>query len=635
METQEPQSQLIEFIRDKVPYAFQDGKLDPQALLSTLGLDKRVREKLYSFSWLGKDSAEHDAALPTTATAAPDPGRSSDWASTKNVIIEGDNSQVLKVLLRGLRSSAKLIYIDPPYNTGRTFTFTDNYRVREEAYLRETGQLDDSGAPLSTRRELAGSKHAPWLSLMLTPLLLGWHLLHELGAMFVSIDDNEVHHLRLLLDAIFGQENRLATLVWNRGHSQQAGVFKEYHEYVLVYAKEKDGFEPFGAGDDQDSEIVAGAQKIESPSNPVSAFTFPAGTRCEAPDGTELRGRWGDAEWTELVDGEFAVRDGQLAHDATLRAAWTQRRQMQEWFYGERNAVVDSRKQPVKEFFFTATGKLKCVKERRVYTPQTVLDYGTQSQASGALRALFGGVQAFERPKPIGMMKDFATWLCDEDGDLAMDYFAGSGSLAHGVLAANAADGISRRYLMVQAPEVLRTRDPGRALGFETVSDVLVDRMRRVGESMRATAANVDLGYRTFVVRETKLPATQLIDTSRVAEDYLALVSTERRVSIAVADYEATVWEIVLKATDHGPTANVQTAIDGIFEITGGDAPKGQRTVIVLLPIVDDSQLSDLALKGEDTLIIGSDVLSDAQLYNVGRECRLVRIERVPRAVSL
>lgn len=479
METEGPVDQLLNLLLDDLPGIVQDGAISPVALLGALGLSEED-QRLYSFGWAGQRKAERPATDPTSATLSPSPGQSLNWATTGNVIIEGDNLQALKVLHRGLRDRVRLVYLDPPYNIGKTFTYSDDFSVPEAQYLRDSGQVDASGNLLSSKVDTNGSKHAGWLTMMLPRLLMARALLRDDGLLFISIDDNEVHHLRLLLDGVFGPDNRLATLIWSKGHSQQQGIFKEYHEYVLVYAKDANGFQPF-ASDGEVDEILAGAMKRISRANPASEFTFPAGVRCDAHDGTEFAGTWGDGETVTLVSGSFRVKDGVTQDEMTLSAGWTQKDQMRRMYYGDGEPVMDTRKQQVLEFFFNKKGKIKSRKKRAVFTPDTVLKYGTQSSASDELRELFDGHAVFDVPKPTAMLRDFVSWACPNDGDIAVDFFAGSGTLGQAVIEQNAKDGKRRRFVLVQAPEEARDVPEAAAekFGIKFISDITRLRVER------------------------------------------------------------------------------------------------------------------------------------------------------------
>src|SRR5699024_3724099 len=183
--------------------------------------------------------ARDDAKSPTTATLVPDKEASLNWSAARDILIEGDNLQVLKLLKNGYSRAVKLIYIDPPYNTGDTFTYSDKFAVPEQQYLKETGQIDEHGDATTSRIESGGRKHSPWLTMMFPRLVLGRHLLKRDGVIMVSIDDNEVHHLRLLLDAVFGAENFVDMMTWRGARKGDAKLTGGGQDYILIYARDR------------------------------------------------------------------------------------------------------------------------------------------------------------------------------------------------------------------------------------------------------------------------------------------------------------------------------------------------------------------------------------------------------------
>ncbi len=615
--------------------------MDGAALLGLLGLRSAEEQRLYSFSWAGQRKAERLATQPTSASLAPVPAASVDWEETGNILIEGDNLQALKILHRGLSDRVRLIYLDPPYNVGKTFTYSDDFSVSEAEYLRDTGQLDASGNLLSSKVDTAGSKHAGWLTLMLPRLLLARSLLQDDGLLFMSIDDNELHHLRLLLDGVFGADNRLATLIWSKGHSQQQGIFKEYHEYVLVYAKEANGFQPF-ASSGEGEEIIAGAMKKISRGNPESEFTFPAGMRCDAADGTEFTGTWGDGETVTLLSGRFRVKDGRTADEMTLSAGWTQRDQMRRMYYGDGEPVMDTRGQEVLEFWFNSKGKIKCTKRRGVFTPDTVLKYGTQASASEELASLFDGTAVFDVPKPTAMLQDFVAWACPAEGDIAMDFFAGSGTLGQAVYQQNAKDGKRRRFVLVQAPEEAKNLPPAvkEKFGIRNVSDITRLRLIKAADRLRGTLTHADLGFRLFRVTEGVLKGWRTPTPGIKGAQYVeaAAVFAEQSSSVPAEQEQKALWEVVLKASPCDPTAAL-TPVNDLPHVRQveqpGEARFEGRFFVSVASSLGNSDIEGLSLTEQDTLVCFSGALNDTDAINAGLTARLLLIERVSGAVSV
>lgn len=337
------------------------------------------------------------------------------------VLVNGENFQALSIMQSRYREQVKCAFIDPPYNTGKDdFAYKDTYR------------------------------HSSWLALMDGRLRLAIQLIAQDGLFMSSIDEHEAAHLRAVCALQFGSEGFAADLIWNTQHSQQSGLFAPYHEYVQVYTRiPASGLENFRGGD---GEIVAGAMKKPSRANPPSEFVFPPGTPWDAADGTELLGTWGGVETVELTSGRMLCEDAKLKYQVTLKAGWTQKRQMERFFSGQR-PVVDSKGQEVTGFFFSSTGKLKISKKRSRVTPNTILpSFGTVSSATESLSQMFGR-EAFGRPKPVAMM-EYLVGLPTRGGgrQMVLDFFAGSGTTGHAVISLNRTDDSSHcGVLLIEA----------------------------------------------------------------------------------------------------------------------------------------------------------------------------------------
>jgi adenine-specific DNA-methyltransferase len=431
----------------------------------------------YRLEWPGKREAVAAANLPTTKTLLPAPGESVDFDNTKNLYIEGDNLDVLKILQENYSGQIKLIYLDPPYNTGKNFVYKDKF---------------------ADNTETEGRYHANWLNMMYPRLKLARNLLKEDGVIFISIDDYEVHNMRKLCDEIIGEDNFITTLIWNKQHSQQQGLFKKYHEYVLLYARNSKAHTNIPGGE---GIIKAGALKKISRLNPASEFTFPAGVRFDAPDGTVLTGTYGDSEKVTVVNGRLIAENGKTKEAVTLSAGWTQKDQMTQFFQGQE--VLDTKGQKVIDFYFNSTGKLKSLKERSTITPSTFLPkYGMVSEQSEHIANLFGK-PVFDNPKPVEMLKDFINWFCNDE-DTVLDFFSGSGTLAESVFVADK----NVHFILVQLPQVLdHSSDLAKnamELGYTNICEIGKERIRRAAKKIRsATGADRDYGFRVYRLTPT------------------------------------------------------------------------------------------------------------------------------------
>jgi adenine-specific DNA-methyltransferase len=471
-----------------------EGQLNPAELLRLTGQQGREH---FDFQWWGKSAAKRKAFAPTTAALRYDEARSvNPDKAGGNAIIEGENLEVLKLLLCAYRGQVKCIYIDPPYNTGNDFVYKDNFAEGQQAYWEQTGVTQD-GVKMSTNTKSDGRFHSNWLNMIYPRLLVARQLLREDGVIFVSIDDNEVTHLHKVMDEVFGEENALVTLIWDKQHSQQQGIFKKYHEYVICYAKNAELISKIEGGD---GNIQAGALKRISKSNPASEFTFPKGVRFDAKDGTALSGTFGASEKVTVVKGVLKALNGKTTDAVTLSAGWTQKNQMRDYFDGKE--VRDTKNQLVKEFFFSSTGKLKCIKERGAITPSSLLPkFGMSSVHTAHLSEILEG-EVFDNPKPVDLIKLLLDWFLQED-DVFLDFFAGSGSSAEALFAWEADSASSAKFIGVQIPEATDPKSDAYKAGFKKISEITIERVKRVIQGYGNNPEPIDAGFRVFTLEKT------------------------------------------------------------------------------------------------------------------------------------
>lgn len=646
--TVDEREELLRQIRELVPAAFPDGELDGKALLNALEVESEDGERAgFAFSWPGIEEARADARAATTATLVPDQEASLNWESARDVLIEGDNLQVLKLLKSGYSGAAKLIYIDPPYNTGETFTYNDDFSIVESEYFKQTGQVDDQGNVTTSKLERAGKKHAPWLSLMFPRLAVARHLLKRDGVILISIDDNEVHHLRLLMDAVFGASNFVGNLVWNGGRKNDARRISTGHDYILVYARDlvflkeqdvrwrerKTGLAPVYAkveelreefGDDYDAATEGLREWFKSlpDADPSKAHKhyrvidqrgvyFPSDLRSPNPRPT-------------LV---YSFR-GYEPHE-------------NGWAYGEVQmealAEDDRIVYPKKK-----DGRLQLksyLHEHEEWAPASVF-YRDRRAASKALASLMGA-EVFDYPKDTGVLGRLFESMTS-DGDLIIDFFAGSGSTGQAIWDQDKQDGVTRNWVLVQAPELPDDSEFGknaRKEGYKTIFEITAERLRR-------SAANVDsdkLGFRVFRTEPTKLSIDKPIVAAEgmTGEDYVqeSLLNVKQAPVVDGASDESVAWEVVLKATGSRLDAQVTTHDVGgvtVYEfVRAGEAADGR--LFVSLDAFTVATADELALDSNDTLILRGDVVDDSTTLTLAPRMQknLVLLERVAREVSL
>ncbi|APB34296.1 DNA (cytosine-5-)-methyltransferase [Gloeomargarita lithophora Alchichica-D10] len=556
--------------------------IDFEKLKAELGTFSDVfesRRERYGMDWPGKKEALRLIQTPSYATLKPCRDESVNFDNTENLFIEGDNLEVLKLLQKSYYGKVKMIYIDPPYNTGKEFIYPDNYTESLDTYLEYAGLIDGEGKKFNTNTANEGRFHTKWLNMMYPRLYLARNLLRDDGVIFISINDQEQKNLKEICNDIFGEDNYLTTLIWDKNHSAQAGIFKVYHEYVYVYSKIKLNIST-PQSEDSD-EFEAGAMKKESSRHPLSRFVFPKGTRFDAPDGFELSSNWGDTEKVILHSGRFIAQAGKLLEDVEIEAAFTQANQMKQYFYGNKDTLIDSRGQRILEFYFNSTGKLKISKERSVFTPPTIGRWGTQGDCSEELATLFGLTAApLETPKSPKMLKDFLIWFTKED-DIVCDFFAGSSTTAHSILELNMIDNSARKFILVQLPEPCAEDSEAFKAGYKTIADIGKERIHRVIKKIKeeqagnldlSESSKQDLGFKVLKLDKSNFRQWQQLDPSTPPEK----VEEELFKHIGHISDKATpedlLYEILLKA-GFTPTEKIDTktiAGKNVFSIAGG-----------------------------------------------------------------
>ena len=652
-ETADGQAELLAQLRDLVPGAFLDGELDREALLDALGLEGESNPA-FSFTWPGIERARQDARVPTTATLVPDEDASLHWPDARDVLIEGDNLQVLKLLKNGYSRAVKLIYIDPPYNTGDTFTYNDDFAVPERQYLEETGQVDEQGNATTSRIETGGRKHAPWLTMMFPRLALARHLLRRDGVILVSIDNNEVHHLRLLLDAVFGAENFVDMMTWRGARKGDAKLTGGGQDYVLVYARDrsylkandirwrerKEGLEPIHAkaaelrkkhGDDFDaaSKEMRDWYKSLADEDPSKAHAH--------YNRIDDKGVWFSDNISSPNYRENLIYDWKGYSPPAN--GWRYERATMERLDAEGRLIYPedvSRRVQIKSYLHM----------REEWAPASVF-YRDRRGASSSLVSLMGA-KVFDDPKSTDVLARLFHAITD-DGDLILDFFAGSGSTGQAVWEQNPKDGKTRHWILVQVPEKPdASEESGKnalAAGYETIFEVTAERLRRAATSLQQETLDApQLGIRIFRTRPTNLVIDKpLLATAELfGQSYLAQV-LDHTAEAPVVDGAAPLdvaWEVALKATGTKLDARVTTHDVGgvtVYEFTPVEAQTSSGRLLISLDAFSLATADALGLSDDDTLILRGDQVEDSVTLTLAPrlQSKLILLERVPREVSL
>jgi adenine-specific DNA-methyltransferase len=623
-----PETEKIKAMKKILPEVFTEGKIDWEKLKATLGEDINFSNERYVLNWAGKSDAFKVLQTPTSKTLVPLKDESVNFDETENIFIDGENLEVLKVLQKSYFGKVKMIYIDPPYNTGNdSFIYPDKFSETKDEYQRRVGDKDEEGymtkdGMFKKNSKENGQYHSNWLNMMMPRLYLAKNLLRQDGVIFISIDDNEVHNLRLLMNEIFGEENFICQLIWNKQHSQQQGLFKKYHEYVLLYAKNESLHNNISGGD---GIIDAGALKKISRGNPESTFEFPQGVRFEAENKTEYSGTFGDAEKVTVVNGRFICENGKTKEPVTLAAGWTQKEQMTKFFKGEE--VYDTKGQKVIEFYFNSKGKLKCKKERSKITPSTILpEYGMVSSQTGYVASLFGNTPVFDNPKPLKMMMDFIDWFCNDD-DIVLDFFGGSGTIGEAVFHTKS----NPKFIIVQLDEKIDlTSESGKnalKLGYETISQLSRTRIKKAIDKLKNDQTlfenKKDFGIKVLKLEESNFKQWQQIerkDVNALAEQMKLFVDPVSE----SATIEKMAYELLLKS---GKDLNSKV------EINNGFYSVNEDELVLLLEVANQEiiektiALKPLKVIALDKLFKGNDQLKTntvLQMKDAGIEFKTI-----------
>lgn len=469
----------IDALRALFPEAFKDGTIDWPTMQRTLGEWTDPGKERFGLNWPGKAECMKIVQQPSVGTLLPLRDESLNFDLTENLIIEGDNLEVLKLLQKSYYGQVKMIYIDPPYNSGNDFIYPDNFDEGLQDYLRYSGQVDEEGLKLSTNTEADGRYHSKWLSMMYPRLFLAKNLLKDDGIIFVSISDKEVHTLKAILAEIFGEENFLAQFVWvNEGNIDNQSKIKTNHEYILAYAKNESLIASPPVVDPNIpksskifNEFIENTIVKNGPANPVSAVTLPVGFPVDFNDGSIEPGQ---VEWPKF-EATAKVKDGKLQSELVISSGWSSKELLQSFIDNKFQEIKDQKGQST-VFFLTKNGT-PYLKKKRTEKPSHILTVlegmGTVQASSAALAKLD---ITFPYPKPIELI-GYLIRAASGDDDIILDFFAGSGTTAHAVLEQNAAESTNRKFILVQLPEKTNGGP------YESIAALTRDRVRKAAKA--------------------------------------------------------------------------------------------------------------------------------------------------------
>ena len=438
----------------------------------------------YEFNWVGKQAARAEVLKPIKKTLRPVKEDSVDWDNTQNLYIEGDNLEVLKLLQKSYLGKVKMIYIDPPYNTGNDFVYHDDFAMSADEYAEASGSVDELGNKYIKNMDSNGRFHSDWCSMMYSRLMVARTLLTEDGVIFISIDDNEVENLRKICDEVFGEGNFIAQLVWERAYSPKndAKFVSNSHDYVLMVAKNSDEF------------VIGRLDRTEE-----------ANARYSNPD-NDPRGIWKPSDmsvktYNAECDYSITTPSGRVVEPPAGRCwrlskkAFFERLQDNRiWFGSDGNSVPSIKR------FLT---ELK----HEGMAPTSILFYkevGHSQEGAKEVVALFGDKGVFDGPKPVRLIERLITLANLKEASIVLDFFSGSATTAHALMQVNAKKNKSCKYILVQLPELVS--ETKKDLGYKNICEIGEERIRRAGKKIKEesplTTADLDTGFRVFRLDE-------------------------------------------------------------------------------------------------------------------------------------
>jgi adenine-specific DNA-methyltransferase len=509
-----PQAELLELLKSKCPEAFTEGKIDPKKLRQTLGEEVSEEGERYGLSWAGKSDCFRHIQEPTTATLKPIKKESIDFDKTENIFIEGDNLEVLKALQKSYYGSIKMIYIDPPYNTGNdSFIYPDRYKEEKEDYELRAGIKDAEG--LLTKDGFwrknskdAGHFHSNWLSMMYPRLFLAKNLLREDGVIFVSIDDNEVQNLRMIMDELFCEENFIGIIAINSSPSAiDYGHLAKMHDYVVFYAKSLEETSTVQL-EDENKEF-----KYSDEIGPFNLYPLYNGNVAFNPKTRPNLYYPFFLNPKKVINNEFYEigidkRDGWIeVYPVISRKDKIQR----VWRWGKEKARSQLNKEIIG--YKNEDGEFRIVQKTRL-TGKVIrslqIDKDISSRrGTGEVESIFGK-KIFPFPKPIELVKRFIS-ISTVDDDIILDFFAGSATTAHAVFDLNKQDRSDRKFILVQLPEPCEEESEAFKAGFKTIAEIGKERIRRAAKKIKEEnkgkldfdGKKLDLGFKVFKLSES------------------------------------------------------------------------------------------------------------------------------------
>lgn len=495
----------IQKLKQIFPEVFNEGKIDFEKLQNVLGNYIDMRNERYNFNWHGKANALRLSQTPSTGTLRPCKEESKNWDTTKNLYIEGDNLEVLKLLQKTYHNKIKMIYIDPPYNTGNDFVYQDDFRDSIENYKKTTGMIDDAGNNISSNSNTSGRYHTDWLNMIYPRLRLARNLLRDDGTIFISIDDNEMENLRKICDEIFGEDNfiGLITVLNNPKGRSQDKYIATCHEYLIIYSK---------------TLLIKGAVSIPKSKEDIEKDYPLVDEKGNIYRELELRNthrEFGKFNRPNLYYPLYVYKDGRVSTEYNERTSevypiwedgfegcWTWGKEKAEaeirLLFGK---LINEKWKIFRKAYAIIGGEAPLKQVKSILLNK---DFYTEKGQAGFNELFRAKEKYFNAPKSIEYIKNAIAMSQAKNHDVILDFFAGSSTTAHAVMKLNAEDGRQRKFIMIQLPESCDEKSEAYKVGYKNICEIGKERIRRAGEKIKEENAakdgvlNLDIGFKVL-----------------------------------------------------------------------------------------------------------------------------------------
>jgi len=612
MTSENIENENLQKLRAVFPQFLRDGLIDfdaLQAFFKKEGVLSEAGEK-YGLSWAGKSKSYGDIRRPAKGTLTPQIQESKNWDNTENIFIEGENLEVLKLLQKKYANPGKIkmIYIDPPYNTGKDFIYKDNFTQNISDYYDQTGQTKD-GIKLTSNPESNGRYHSDWLTMMYSRLFLARNMLRDDGVIFVSIDDHEVANLRMLMDEIFGEENFVGDFIW---YKKLTGGYDNLHvniqhEYILVYAKHKENVSIIPEARQSNYKLIDGdgrKYKWDSLWN-IGGLTYSKSLDYPiiAPDGTEIFpiGERGVSFWLWSKTKVDAERD-KLKFEKDRNGLWK-----------------------VYKKIYASDG----------IVPGSMLDKDIvkgNTHSSAEMKNMFDGSKIFDYAKPTPLVKYLIGRATNAGlSDIVLDFFAGSGTTAHAVMQLNAEDGGNRKYVCVQLPEATDEKSEAFKAGYKNIAQISRERIRRAGEKIKAENKDkegiekLDIGFKSFALSPSNYRRWNVVTSKDDMETLMKQMKLfVEKPLVDNYDEQSVLYEVLLKGGFDLNSKPVQIEKDGVVYQQFTDDYR--LITITFAKKLILKQIESLHLREDSIFVCFDSALTETEKINLSRNLMIKTI---------